>query len=87
MAPCALLALLVLAHLQVPETLVGGCYNGTIAFFDLRKSSAAIHSPAEESLIEKSHHDPVYDVFWISSKVRSVYACPGLGTGLPISPK
>lgn len=54
---------------KVPETLVGGCYNGMISFFDLRKSSAAIHSAVEESLIENSHHDPVYDVFWISSKV------------------
>jgi dynein intermediate chain 2 len=24
--------------------------------------------PQESSLIEKSHHDPVYDVFWFSSK-------------------
>jgi dynein intermediate chain 2 len=47
------------------ETLVGGSYNGLISFFDLRRSGAV---PYETSVIEKSHHDPVYDVFWISSK-------------------
>merc|ERR1711988_910025 len=45
-----------------PDTLVGGSYNGLITFYDLRKSGL------ETSLIEKSHHDPVYDVYWISSK-------------------
>jgi dynein intermediate chain 2 len=47
------------------DTLVGGSYNGLISFFDLRRSGAV---PFEASIIEKSHHDPVYDVFWISSK-------------------
>lgn len=47
------------------DTLVGGSYNGLITFFDLRKSGS---NPAEVSMIEHSHHDPVYDVFWISSK-------------------
>ena len=28
----------------------------------------------EESAIENSHHDPVYDVFWISSKTNSLCA-------------
>jgi len=52
------------------DTLVGGSYNGLISFFDLRKPGGTITSstPTEASLIEKSHHDPVYDVFWISSK-------------------
>jgi hypothetical protein len=54
---------------QTPETLVGGSYNGMVSFFDLRRSNSMVHSPAEESVIENSHHDPVYDVFWISSKV------------------
>lgn len=47
------------------DQLVGGAYNGLVCFFDLRKSGAA---PAETSALEHSHHDPVYDVFWISSK-------------------
>lgn len=47
------------------ETLVGGSYNGLITFYDLRRQQS---TPFDTSLIEKSHHDPVYDVFWISSK-------------------
>eukprot|EP00935_MAST-01C_sp_MAST-1C-sp1_P000029 g29.t1 len=47
------------------DTLVGGCYNGLISYFDLRRSGAV---PFETSRIETSHHDPVYDAFWISSK-------------------
>lgn len=47
------------------DTLVGGSYNGLVSFFDLRKSGAV---PYETSVIEKSHHDPVYDIYWVSSK-------------------
>ena len=54
-----------------PQTLVGGCYNGLISFFDLRKSGAV---PFETSVIENSHHDPVYDVFWISAKSAQICA-------------
>ena len=52
------------------DTLVGGSYNGTITFYDLRKSNgpAGKFRPADCSVIEKSHHDPVSDVFWVSSK-------------------
>lgn len=35
-----------------------------VAFWDLRKGS----SPVESSMLESSHHDPVYDVFWIQSR-------------------
>eukprot|EP00752_Nemacystus_decipiens_P011332 g10069.t1 len=54
------------------DNLVGGSYNGLINFFDLRKPGATIGQavPLETSVIEKSHHDPVYDVFWISSKTE-----------------
>eukprot|EP00742_Colponemidia_sp_Colp-10_P001216 GILJ01001309.1.p1 GENE.GILJ01001309.1~~GILJ01001309.1.p1 ORF type:complete len:593 (-),score=99.77 GILJ01001309.1:140-1918(-) len=48
-----------------PDTLVGGCYNGLIAFWDLRRPGS---NPYETSVIEKSHHDPVYDIFWLHSK-------------------
>lgn len=48
------------------ETLVGGSYNGLVTFYDLRKQGGG--APCESSVIEKSHHDPIYDVFWISSK-------------------
>lgn len=47
-----------------PDHVVGGSYNGTIAFWDLRKGSL----PVETSLLEKSHHDPVYDIKWIQSR-------------------
>jgi len=50
------------------ETLVGGCYNGTLCYLDLRRAGSA---PVETSVIEHSHHDPVYDVFWTSSKTGS----------------
>eukprot|EP00947_MAST-08B_sp_MAST-8B-sp1_P005775 g5775.t1 len=53
------------------ETLVGGSYNGLISFYDLRKSGA---QPVETSVIENSHHDPVYDVFWISAKSGNLCA-------------
>lgn len=53
-----------------PETLVGGSYNGLISFYDLRKVSPGSKEiiASSTSLIEKSHHDPVYDIFWINSK-------------------
>lgn len=38
-----------------PDTLIGGCYNGLVCFYDIRKGNL----PVESSLIEKSHHDPV----------------------------
>ena len=44
---------------------MGGSYNGLVTFYDLRRQQS---TPFDSSLIEKSHHDPVYDVFWISSK-------------------
>ncbi|KAK1747909.1 hypothetical protein QTG54_001872 [Skeletonema marinoi] len=52
------------------DTLVGGSCNGMITYYDLRKPNASSGKclPTESSVIEKSHHDPVSDVFWISSK-------------------
>jgi dynein intermediate chain 2 len=47
--------------------LVGGCYNGLIAFWDTRKGS----QPVETSSIDHSHHDPVYKVRFLSSKSGS----------------
>ncbi|XP_015211441.1 dynein axonemal intermediate chain 2 [Lepisosteus oculatus] len=44
--------------------LVGGCYNGQIAYWDTRKGS----HPVEMSTIEHSHRDPVYKVIWLQSK-------------------
>lgn len=47
-----------------PDLLVGGCYNGLVSFWDLRKGSQV----TSESVIEQSHHDPVYDVQWIQAR-------------------
>lgn len=47
-----------------PDHLVGGCHNGCIAVWDLRKGTA----PAQASLMESTHKDPVYDVFWVQSR-------------------
>ncbi|KAL9185252.1 hypothetical protein ACHAXT_003029 [Thalassiosira profunda] len=52
------------------DTLVGGSYNGTISFFDTRKSSGKCQ-PAACSVVESSHHDPVSDVHFVSSKTGS----------------
>lgn len=62
------------------DTLVGGCYNGLITYFDLRKPNAVTGScdPLETSIVENSHHDPVSDVFWISSKTG--HQCASVST-------
>ena len=44
--------------------IVGGAYNGLIAWWDTRKGSA----PCDCSSIEKSHRDPVYKIQWLQSK-------------------
>lgn len=59
-----------------PETLVGGSYNGLVTFYDLRRQGGG--TPLESSVIEKSHHDPVYDVYWISSKTG--HQCASVST-------
>lgn len=63
------------------DTLVGGCYNGLITYFDLRKPNGptGLCNSLETSLVENSHHDPVSDVFWISSKTG--YQCASVSTG------
>jgi len=53
-----------------PELLVGGSYNGLVSFFDRRKDT----KPREASVIEKSHHDPVFDVRWTQSKTGTTCA-------------
>lgn len=52
------------------DTLVAGNYNGTVSYYDLRKPNgpAGKCCPIGSSVIEKSHHDPVSDIFWVSSK-------------------
>jgi len=46
------------------HVLLGGCYNGQIAYWDTRKGS----QPVEMTPIEHSHRDPAYKAIWITSK-------------------
>uniref|UniRef100_A0A8C9XEF2 Dynein, axonemal, intermediate chain 2b n=2 Tax=Sander lucioperca TaxID=283035 RepID=A0A8C9XEF2_SANLU len=46
------------------HTLVGGAYNGQIAYWDTRRGS----QPVETSSVEQSHRDPVYKIIWLQSK-------------------
>lgn len=46
---------------------VGGSYNGSLSFFDTRVgNSAGVVKPFMTTVLEKSHHDPVYDVYWLT---------------------
>eukprot|EP00920_Eleutheroschizon_duboscqi_P010791 GHVT01025409.1.p2 GENE.GHVT01025409.1~~GHVT01025409.1.p2 ORF type:complete len:530 (-),score=33.06 GHVT01025409.1:4698-6110(-) len=49
------------------DIIVGGCYDGTIALWDLRKGS----QPVDTSQIENSHYDPIYDITWLQSKTNN----------------
>lgn len=46
------------------DCLIGGCYNGILNYYDLRKGP----TPVGKSAVEVSHYDPVYDVVWLQSK-------------------
>ncbi|CAL8102283.1 unnamed protein product [Calicophoron daubneyi] len=56
------------------HTLVSGCYNGQLAFWDRRKGS----QPVEVSPVEQSHRDPTWKVIWIQSKTGT--ECFSTGT-------
>jgi dynein intermediate chain 2 len=44
---------------------VGGSYNGSLSYFDLNVGNASgVVRPVKTTVLEKSHHDPVYDVQW-----------------------
>lgn len=55
------------------DILVGGSYNGLISVYDLRRTgtSGKTVAPIAVSEVENSHHDPVYDIYWINSKTAS----------------
>merc|ERR1719387_514328 len=46
------------------DYLVGGCYNGILNFYNLKRGP----TPVGKSAVEVSHYDPVYDVVWLQSK-------------------
>jgi dynein intermediate chain 2 len=52
-------------NLKNPNIIVGGSYNGSLSFFDLSVGNASgVIRPVKTTFLEKSHHDPVYDVQW-----------------------
>jgi len=49
------------------DIVVGGSYNGSLSFFDTRAGNASgVVKPFRTTILEKSHHDPVYDVEWLT---------------------
>lgn len=59
---------------------VGGSYNGSLSFFDLSQGSASgVIRPVRTTILEKSHHDPVYDVQW-STVGKSGSECFSIST-------
>ncbi|NXQ85387.1 DNAI2 protein, partial [Nyctibius grandis] len=51
------------------HVLVGGCYNGQIAYWDTRKGGL----PVEVSAMKVSHRDPVYGAVWLRSKTGTEF--------------
>uniref|UniRef100_A0A3B3BWR0 Dynein, axonemal, intermediate chain 2b n=1 Tax=Oryzias melastigma TaxID=30732 RepID=A0A3B3BWR0_ORYME len=49
---------------RVSYTLMGGCYNGQVAYWDTRRGCQTV----AYSSVEHSHKDPVYKVIWLQSK-------------------
>jgi len=62
-----------------PDIVVGGSYNGSLSFFDTRAGDASgVVKPFRTTILEKSHHDPVYDVDWktVGKTLQSVFLLP-----------
>jgi len=49
------------------NVVIGGSYNGLVAWWDVRRGS----QPVDSSPIEKSHRDPVYQINWLPSKTQT----------------
>eukprot|EP00939_MAST-03C_sp_MAST-3C-sp1_P001946 g1946.t1 len=60
--PSPLCCLKFRSNMEEPNVVVGGCYNGLVSLFDIRRKEI----PIESSVIELSHRDPVYDIAWRS---------------------
>lgn len=54
---------------KISDLLIGGCYNGVVCLWDLRKGL----KPIETSGSSNSHYDPVYEVIWTQSKTNSEF--------------
>lgn len=65
---------------KATNILVGGCYNGSLCLFDLSKgNSSGVVTPAIKTVLEKSHHDPVYDIYWLTHTKQN-YDCVSTST-------
>ena len=54
---------------KITDILVSGTYNGSLAFFDQKRGDASGNiKPVQTTILEQSHHDPVYDVSWCAGK-------------------
>ena len=51
------------------DYVVGGCYNGLMAVWDLREKD----QPIWQTEVEKSHYEPVFDVYWLHGKSGSEF--------------
>lgn len=57
------------------DVVCGGAYNGSLQFFDMRKgTSSGVIKPTETTLLEKSHHDPIYDLYWLATSKAGTHA-------------
>jgi dynein intermediate chain 2 len=48
------------------DVIAGGSYNGSLSFFDMRKGNSSVLKPTETTILELSHHEPVYDIYWLT---------------------
>jgi dynein intermediate chain 2 len=52
---------------KLADIIVAGQYNGALSFFDLRRGhSSGVIKPTDTTVLEKSHHDPVYGTSWFT---------------------
>eukprot|EP01066_Platyproteum_vivax_P017035 Platyproteum_vivax@DN7285_c0_g1_i1.p1 len=64
-------------NLRSPEVIAGGCYNGLIQVWDLRKKGT---QPVNKSEIQTSHYDPVYDFSWLQQSKSAALDCVSVST-------
>ena len=51
------------------HNIAAGAYNGSLQFFDMKRgSSDGKLKPYKTTILEQSHHDPVYDIYWCAGK-------------------
>jgi len=54
---------------KITDILGAGAYNGSLCFFDMKRGGPdGKIKPISTTLLEKSHHDPIYDIYWCAGK-------------------